>query len=58
MNHDPVAAADAARRPLNAQQAEQLVIATITSHADSALRIARCHSLFADDARDRYQRAA
>jgi RNA polymerase sigma factor (sigma-70 family) len=57
MNEDPVAAADAARQTLNAQQAEELVITTITRYADSALRIARRHSLCADDAHDAYQRA-
>jgi RNA polymerase sigma factor (sigma-70 family) len=50
-------AAPAARRPLNAQQAEELVIAVITRHADAVLRTARRHSLCADDAQDAYQRA-
>jgi RNA polymerase sigma factor (sigma-70 family) len=48
---------DAARRPLSREQAEDLVIATITRHAESVLRLARRHSLCADDAQDAYQRA-
>ena len=38
-------------------QAEDLVLATITQHADALLRTARRHSLCADDASDAYQRA-
>ena len=37
-------------------QAEELVLATITQHADALLRTARRHSLCADDASDAYQR--
>ncbi len=57
MDETLAAAAPAARRPLNAQQAEELVIAVITRHADAVLRTARRHSLCADDAQDAYQRA-
>ena len=38
-------------------QAEDLVLTTITQHADALLRTARRHSLCADDASDAYQRA-
>jgi RNA polymerase sigma factor (sigma-70 family) len=38
-------------------QAEDLVVTTITHHADALLRTARRHSLCADDAADAYQRA-
>ncbi len=37
-------------------QAEDLVLTTITQHADALLRTARRHSLCADDASDAYQR--
>ncbi|HEU4978574.1 MAG TPA: sigma-70 family RNA polymerase sigma factor, partial [Solirubrobacteraceae bacterium] len=37
--------------------AEQLVLATIRDHAEPLLRVARRHSLCADDAFDAYQRA-
>src|SRR3712207_109163 len=37
-------------------EAERLVLALIAPHADSALRVARRHSLCADDAQDAYQR--
>jgi RNA polymerase sigma factor (sigma-70 family) len=57
MEQHRVAAEDAARRPLSRDQAEDLVIATITRHADSVLRLARRHSLCVDDAQDAYQRA-
>jgi RNA polymerase sigma factor (sigma-70 family) len=57
MEQHRVAAEDAARRPLNREQAEELVIATITRHAESVLRLARRHSICADDAQDAYQRA-
>ena len=57
MDETSAAAASAARRHLNAQQAEELVIAVITRHADAVLRTARRHSLCADDAQDAYQRA-
>jgi RNA polymerase sigma factor (sigma-70 family) len=56
MTEDPNAAPDAARSK-KARQAEELVITTITRYADSALRIARRHSLCVDDAHDAYQRA-
>ena len=36
--------------------AEDLVLTTITNHADALLRTARRHSLCADDASDAYQR--
>ncbi|MDP9435723.1 MAG: hypothetical protein M3P93_11240, partial [Actinomycetota bacterium] len=39
-----------------AEEAERLVVATITAHAESLLRTARRHSLCADDAQDAYQR--
>ena len=57
MEQHPIAAEDAARRPLNREQAEELVIATITRHAESVLRLARRHSICPDDAQDAYQRA-
>ena len=37
-------------------EAEDLVLTTITQHADALLRTARRHSLCADDASDAYQR--
>jgi DNA-directed RNA polymerase specialized sigma24 family protein len=37
-------------------QAEELVLTTISQHADALLRTARRHSLCADDASDAYQR--
>ena len=37
-------------------RAEDLVLTTITHHADALLRTARRHSLCADDASDAYQR--
>ncbi len=37
--------------------ASELVVRTIQAHADSLLRVARRHSLCADDAHDAYQRA-
>ena len=39
------------------EEAERLVLELIAEHADSLLRIARRHSLCADDAQDAYQRA-
>src|SRR6476620_4684222 len=36
--------------------AEALILRVIASHADSLLRLARRHSLCADDAQDAYQR--
>ena len=50
MEQHPISAEDAARRPLDREQAEELVIATITRHAESVLRLARRHSICADDA--------
>src|SRR5215213_6246473 len=46
------------KRPAGAArtQAEDLVLTTITQHADALLRTARRHSLCADDASDAYQR--
>ena len=38
-------------------QAEQLVLEVLREHADSLLRVARRHSICADDAQDAYQRA-
>ncbi len=37
--------------------AEELILRTVAAHADSLLRIARRHSICADDAQDAYQRA-
>jgi hypothetical protein len=37
--------------------ARQLVLDVLRDHADSLLRVARNHSLCADDAHDAYQRA-
>jgi RNA polymerase sigma factor (sigma-70 family) len=47
---------DAAGPALGAQEAEALVIGLIGAHAESLLRVARRHSLCADDAQDAYQR--
>jgi RNA polymerase sigma factor (sigma-70 family) len=46
------------KRPAGAArtQAEDLVLTTISQHADALLRTARRHSLCADDASDAYQR--
>ncbi|MGZ4270449.1 MAG: sigma-70 family RNA polymerase sigma factor, partial [Solirubrobacteraceae bacterium] len=41
---------------LSAQEADELVLALVTEHADSLLRVARRYSLCADDAHDAYQR--
>ena len=41
----------------SAEQAEQLVLDLIATHADSLLRTARRYSLCADDAQDAYQRS-
>ncbi len=48
-------APEGARRA-TAAEAERLVVATITAHAESLLGTARRHSLCADDAQDAYQR--
>jgi RNA polymerase sigma factor (sigma-70 family) len=47
----------ARRDPRSERPADDLVITTITHHADALLRTARRHSLCADDAADAYQRA-
>ncbi|MCW3046508.1 MAG: polymerase, sigma-24 subunit, subfamily, partial [Solirubrobacterales bacterium] len=47
---------DAAGTGLGAEEAEALVIGLIGAHAESLLRVARRHSLCADDAQDAYQR--
>jgi RNA polymerase sigma factor (sigma-70 family) len=46
----------AAGAAIGAQEAEALVIGLIGAHAESLLRVARRHSLCADDAQDAYQR--
>jgi hypothetical protein len=46
---------DAAVR-LTDDEAEQLVLRTVATHAESLLRTAQRHSLCADDAQDAYQR--
>jgi RNA polymerase sigma factor (sigma-70 family) len=51
------AATDEGDVTLSAEDATELVVATIQAHADSLLRLARRHSLCADDAYDAYQRA-
>src|SRR6476620_6826391 len=38
------------------EQADQLVLDVLREHAESLLRVARRHSLCADDAQDAYQR--
>lgn len=45
------------RTPKLSPATEQLVLATIRDHAEPLLRVARRHSLCADDAHDAYQRA-
>src|SRR5829696_3244296 len=57
MEQHQISAEDTARRPVSREQAEDLVVATITRHAESVLRLARRHSICADDAQDAYQRA-
>ena len=53
--HDsPPDGADGPRR--TPAEAEQLVLELIGAHADSLLRLARRHSMCADDAQDAYQR--
>jgi RNA polymerase sigma factor (sigma-70 family) len=47
----------ARRDPKSQRRADDLVITTITHHADTLLRTARRNSLCADDAADAYQRA-
>jgi RNA polymerase sigma factor (sigma-70 family) len=44
------------RHTASRSQAEDLVLTTITNHAEALLRTARRHSLCADDASDAYQR--
>ena len=48
--------APAAARLRSADQAHALVVSLVSAHADSLLRVARRHSLCADDAQDAYQR--
>ena len=48
--------APAAARQRSADQAHALVVALVSAHAESLLRVARRHSLCADDAQDAYQR--
>lgn len=45
-----------AREGHTTEQAEALVLRLIADHADSLLRVARRHSICADDAQDAYQR--
>ena len=44
------------RKGATRNEAEDLVLTTITDHAEALLRTARRHSLCADDASDAYQR--
>ena len=48
---------DAAQPALGPEEAEALVLELIGAHAESLLRVARRHSLCADDAQDAYQRS-
>lgn len=48
---------DRGRRRPRSKAGEELVLHTITEHAESLLRTARRHSLCFDDAQDAYQRA-
>jgi RNA polymerase sigma factor (sigma-70 family) len=48
---------DATVSELSPEEAIDLVVRTIQENADSLLRVARRHSLCADDAQDAYQRA-
>ena len=45
-----------ARARFGSKEAEELVLRTVTAHAESLLRTARRHSLCLDDAQDAYQR--
>src|SRR4051794_27032120 len=42
---------------LTDQQAQELVLTTVATHAEALLRVAHRHSLCADDAHDAYQRS-
>ena len=42
---------------LTDQQAQELVLTTVATHAEALLRVAYRHSLCADDAHDAYQRS-
>jgi DNA-directed RNA polymerase specialized sigma24 family protein len=54
---DELALTEGARPAIrSAQEAEELVVETIHRHADAVLKLARLHSLCADDAHDAYQR--
>jgi RNA polymerase sigma factor (sigma-70 family) len=56
--HDAATAAPATgRSPNTPHETHELVLTTIRDHAESLLRVARRHSLCADDANDAYQRA-
>ncbi|WCB95649.1 hypothetical protein DSM104299_04398 [Baekduia alba] len=46
-----------ARARLTDEQAQELVLRTVATHAESLLRVAYRHSLCADDAHDAYQRS-
>jgi RNA polymerase sigma factor (sigma-70 family) len=53
----PAGEGEGEERPLSsAEQAEALVLRLVAEHADSLLRVARRHSICADDAQDAYQR--
>ena len=53
---DTAAAEPPAGRQLTREELERLVVETVRLHADGLLRLARRHSLCADDAQDAYQR--
>lgn len=53
----PVELEPPASRRLSRSESDDLVLRTITAHAESLLRTARRHSMCADDAQDAYQRA-
>jgi RNA polymerase sigma factor (sigma-70 family) len=53
---EPYDGVPGARGRLTAQHAETLVLRLVAEQADSLLRLARRHSLCADDAHDAYQR--
>ena len=53
---DTAAAEPPAGRQLTREELERLVVDTVRLHADGLLRLARRHSLCADDAQDAYQR--
>src|SRR5689334_24682751 len=51
------AAEPEARARLTDEEAQELVLRTVSTHAESLLRTAYRHSICADDAHDAYQRA-